>query len=236
MPVVEFASAFQARFVDPALLTQALTHKSYCNEAPDGCAHNERLEFLGDAVIDFLAGEMLYMDYPDLPEGDLTRLRSSLVSEISLAAIGAQLGIGAALYMGKGEEKSGGRTRPSVLCAAVEAVIGALYVDSGMDAARAFCLPLLHSRLAEVHAGALDRDARSRLQEYAQGKIGVTPHYVVVGQSGPDHDREWTVQVWIGETIAGAGVGKTKQAACQAAASVALENFDGLGLSAFSEG
>ncbi|MDZ4770881.1 MAG: ribonuclease III, partial [Chloroflexota bacterium] len=180
------------------------------------------LEFLGDAVIDFIAGEMLYLDFPDLPEGDLTRLRASLVSEASLAAIGTAMEIGASLRMGRGEEGSGGRSRPSIVCAAVEAVIGALYIDSGMETARAFAVPLLRERLAQVQARSLDRDARSVLQERAQAALGFTPQYTVIAQTGPDHARQWTVQVQIGDRVAGQGMGHSKQAASQAAAHDAL--------------
>ncbi|MBL8132124.1 MAG: ribonuclease III [Anaerolineae bacterium] len=212
-------------FRDQALLRQALTHPSYRNEHPEANADNERLEFLGDAVIDFIAGELLYLRSPAMSEGDLTRLRASLVRTDSLAEIGMRIGVSRALRMGKGEEASGGRQRGNNICAAFEAVIGALYLDRGMEAARDFVQPLLIERLEVVEAAALDRDARSSLQEIAQARLGQTPRYEVVGQTGPDHDKEWTVIVRIGEMVAGRGVGKSKQAASQAAASDALERM-----------
>lgn len=220
-----FASANSLVFRDVGLLRQALTHPSYRNEHPDEMLDNERLEFLGDAVIDFIAGELLFLRYPDMPEGDLTRLRASIVRTDSLAEIGSQIGVGGALKMGKGEESNGGRTRANNVCAAFEAVIGALYLDSGMDAARDFATPLLIERLKQVQAASLDRDSRSILQERAQALFGKTPEYKVIAESGPDHAKEFTVVVMIGNEQAGQGIGRSKQSASQDAARDALEKM-----------
>lgn len=210
-----------------ALLQQALTHRSYVNEHNDPDAvDNERLEFLGDAVLSFIAGDMLFREFPNMPEGDLTRLRAAMVRTDSLAQIGLARRVGEALRMGKGEERSGGRTRANNVCAAFEAVIGALYLDQGLDAVRAFVCPLLAERLEQVLSESLHTDARSQLQERAQAELNETPQYVLVDASGPDHERVFTVEVVIGGRVAGSGQGRSKQAASMAAARAALEQFD----------
>jgi ribonuclease-3 len=224
-PIGAFAQLNALGFKDGMLLRQALTHPSYRNEHPEEPSDNERLEFLGDAVIDFIAAELLYLRFPEMHEGDLTRLRASIVRTESLSEIGMRIGVDGVLRMGKGEEANGGRGRANNICAAFEAVIGALYLDSGMDAARDFSLPLLIDRLEAVQAASLDRDARSELQERAQAELGHTPHYEVIAQSGPDHAKEWTVTVTIGSTVAGQGIGRSKQAASQAAARDALDKM-----------
>jgi len=211
------------KFNDPNLLTTALTHRSYVNErtgevVPD----NERLEFLGDAVLDFLTGDLLYRHFPDMPEGRLTRLRAALVRTASLAELSEQCQLGSYLFMGKGEERSGGRKRITNLCAVFEAVVGALYLDQGMDAVRAFVVPLLMPLLERVLAQALDQDARSELQEWSQATYNQTPVYRTVEESGPEHEREFMVEVLIGEQVVGCGVGRSKRSAAQAAARAAL--------------
>jgi ribonuclease-3 len=223
MTAFDFAQRAKLRFRDLTLLIQALTHPSYCNETPDECDDSERMEFLGDAIVDFIVAEMLYKRFGTRDEGDLTRLRAALVSTESLGGIAARLGVGDALRMGRGEEAGGGRSRLSNLCNALEAIVGAIYLDSGMDAVRAFVVPLMERRLDDVQTESLDRDPRSLLQEWMQAVTGEIPRYEVVGQSGPDHAREWRVQVYIGSRVAGEGVGRSKQAASHAAARAALE-------------
>lgn len=214
------------KFRDPLLLLQALTHRSYINEhGASDIGDNERLEFLGDAVLDFLVGDMLYQRYAEMPEGDLTRLRAALVRTESLAALAQQLGLGSALRMGKGEENTGGRERQTNLCAAFESVVGALYLDQGLPAVQEFVIPHLNPLLEQIITSALDRDARSSLQEWSQAELNLTPIYRTVSSSGPDHQKEFLVEVLIGETVAGQGVGRSKQSGAQAAARSALDNI-----------
>ena len=213
-------------FLNPMLLRQALTHRSYINEhGATYTGDNERLEFLGDAVLDFLVGDMLYQRYADLPEGDLTRLRAALVRTESLAALAQQMGLGEALRMGRGEETTGGRERQTNLCAAFESVVGALYLDQGLPAVQEFITPQLNPLLEQIITAALDRDARSTLQEWSQAELNLTPIYRTVSASGPDHQKEFLVEVLIGDVVAGQGVGRSKQAGAQAAARSALENM-----------
>jgi len=215
------------KFHNPSLLTQALTHRSYINEhGATDTGDNERLEFLGDAVLDFLVGDMLYQRYSDMPEGDLTRLRAALVRTESLASLAQQMGLGEALRMGKGEETTGGRERQTNLCAVFESVVGALYLDQGLPAVQEFVLPQLNPLLEQIITAALDRDARSTLQEWSQAELNLTPIYRTVSSSGPDHQKEFLVEVLIGDVVAGQGIGRSKQAGAQAAARSALENIN----------
>jgi ribonuclease-3 len=224
--VQRFQDYNQIDFEDERLLQQALTHRSYVNEHDDPDAlDNERLEFLGDAIVDFVAGEMLYHRFPDVNEGDLTRLRAALVRTDSLAQLAVDCRVGEALRIGKGEEQGGGRTRVNNLCGAFEALIGALYLDQGLDVVRDFLMPRLESRLTQVLLEQLDRDARSLLQERSQADYSLTPQYRTVSMTGPDHEREFTVEVLIGENVAGTGTGRSKQAASQAAAQDALQRL-----------
>jgi ribonuclease III len=210
-------------FDNDMLLQQALTHRSYINEhGDDSISDNERLEFLGDAVLDFLVGDMLYQRFPDMPEGDLTRLRAALVRTESLAELAKNIGLGQALRMGKGEETSGGRERVTNLCATFEAVVGALYLDQELKAVRAFVTPHLDALLQQILADSRDRDARSRLQEWSQAEHNLTPAYRTVSASGPDHQKEFVVEVVIGERPVAYGTGRSKQAAAQSAAREAL--------------
>jgi len=214
-------------FRDPLLLQQALTHRSYVNENPEeDLSDNERLEFLGDAVLDFVAGEMLFRRFPEMPEGDLTRLRAALVRTESLAALAIKCRLGEALRMGKGEEKGGGRERLNNLCGGFEAVIGALYLDQGLEAVRTFMLPQLEERLEQVLAEQLDKDARSILQEISQANYNLTPMYRLVDSFGPEHEKEFTFEALIGDQVVGHGIGRSKQAASQAAAQDALEHLE----------
>ncbi len=227
MELDDFQTENGLHFSDQALLLQALTHRSYVNEHDEAdLSDNERLEFLGDAVLDFISGEMLYRRFPEMPEGDLTRLRAALVRTESLAALALDCRIGEALRMGKGEEKGGGRERPNNLCGAFEAVIGAYYIDQGLDAVVTFMMPKLLERLKQVFAESLDKDARSSLQEISQARYNLTPMYRMVDASGPEHEKEFTFEALIGATVVGSGVGRSKQAASQAAAQDALDRLE----------
>jgi ribonuclease-3 len=211
------------RFDDLSLLQRALTHRSYLNEHPEHALEdNERLEFLGDAVLDFVAGAWLYHRFPELDEGYLTRLRAGLVRTETLAGFAQEFELGGALLLGRGEDESGGRTRRKNLCGAFEAVIGAYYLDKGMDAIQQFVEPLLSPALDSLMKS-YDKDAKSRFQEWSQATFGETPVYKTVESRGPDHAKEFTVAVIIGTTEAGRGTGNSKQSAAQAAAQHALE-------------
>ncbi|MEW6579776.1 MAG: ribonuclease III [Chloroflexota bacterium] len=210
-------------FRNLSLLQRALTHRSYLNEHPEhSLEDNERLEFLGDAVLDFIAGAWLYDRFPEMDEGRLTRLRAGLVRTETLASFALRYRLGEALLLGKGEDDSGGRTRPKNLCGAFEALIGALYLDQGMPAARAFVEPLLEPALTDMLERDAEKDAKSLLQEWSQATLGETPAYRTVESYGPDHAKQFTVQVLIGETVCGVGVGHSKQVAAQDAAQRAL--------------
>lgn len=219
----EVEKALGYRFRDPALLALALTHRSYANEQGlDG--HNERLEFLGDAVLGLIAGEWLYREHPDLPEGDLSKLKAYLVSAPALARLSTELAIAQALRVGVGEERSGGRGKRSLLADTTEAVIGALYLDGGLAAARRALEPLLEGELAD-HAGVFDADTKTRLQEEVQARGWELPEYRLVAEVGPDHDKRFTVECWIQDLAAGTGVGRSKKRAEQRAAAEALQAF-----------
>lgn len=206
------------QFQNPAALTRALIHRSYLNENDDVEEDNERLEFLGDAVLDLVAAEMLYRRLPEMQEGRLTRLRAALVSTERLAALAQALGLGPLIHMGKGEEASGGRTRPSMLSDVFEAVIGAYYLDSGLEAVRAFVEPLFTPLLEQVIRDDAEVDSKSLLQEWSQAERRQIPSYRVIAESGPDHERSFIVQVSLGDEVVGRGEGRSKRAAEQAAA------------------
>jgi ribonuclease-3 len=214
-------SALGYAFADPSLLLDALTHRSFKNENPeDLSSDNERLEFLGDAVVDLVAAALLYVHFPEANEGELTRRRADLVSEKGLAEAAEAIGVGAAMRLGKGEEKSGGREKPRLLSSALEACIGAIFSDGGADAAFAAARRIFEPRLHTAAPG--HRDAKSRAQEWAQANLGGTPSYSIVSSEGPDHEREFTVALELdGEQVA-TGTGRSKLDAEQAAAEVAL--------------
>jgi ribonuclease-3 len=223
--------AFQERigyhFRDSGLLLRALTHPSYVNEHPeDEIGDNQRLEFLGDAVLDFVAGAWVYRHYPDFDEGRMTRLRVSLVRTETLARLARQVGIGEMLRLGRGEEEAGGRERDANLCDAFEAVMGALYLDSGLAVAEAFVEPLIGPVAEATLAAEADLDAKSRLQEWSQAELGVTPHYRIVAERGPDHAKTFVAEVLLDKQVAGRGSGRSKQAAEQAAARAAWESVE----------
>lgn len=225
--IIQFQRSIATQFRNPGLMQQALTHRSFINEQEmPRIGDNERLEFLGDAVLDFMVGDMLYQRYPDMPEGDLTRLRAALVRTESLAKLAQEIQIGDYLFIGKGEEANGGRKRITNLCGAFEAFIGALYLDQGLEAVRAFIAPRLDKLLQDILSQALDKDARSILQEWSQSKLNITPAYRTLSATGPDHQKEFVVEVQIGDVLKSSGTGKSKQAAAQAAAREALRHID----------
>lgn len=209
-------------FSDPSLLRRALTHRSYLNENPEAVEDNERLEFLGDAALDFVTAGWLYHRYPEMDEGALTRLRSALVRTEQLADFAETIGLGEALLLGRGEVAMGGRERPAILCAAFEALIGAMYIDAGIEVVIEFMKPRLTVAANNVLESEKLVDARSVLQMWAQGEIGVTPKYETIEAFGPDHAREFIVEVKVGTRIAARGQGHSKQEAAQRAATEAL--------------
>ncbi|HEU5369815.1 MAG TPA: ribonuclease III [Ktedonobacterales bacterium] len=212
------------RFRQPALLREALTHRSYAYESPEpGLAPNERLEFLGDAILGFLCAEYLFRTYPTLSEGELTTARAALVKAPTLAGFARGLQLGEYLRMGRGEARSGGRKREPLLAAAFEALLGALYLDGALDEVRRFLLPLLEQEAQRVIGAGRLKDDKSLLQELAQAHLGVTPSYRIVAEEGPAHQRRYTVEVLLGSQVAGQGQGRNKQSAEQEAARQALE-------------
>lgn len=214
-------------FENEGYLLEALTHRSYLNENSD-VSHrdNERLEFLGDALLDFVAAEHLFDRFPDSREGELTNLRAALVRSSTLANFARQIDLGRYLLLGRGEAAGGGRNRRSLLCAAFEALIGALLLDKGLAFAQSFVLQFVEPALAEITSSELDKDAKSELQELSQGEWQLTPIYRTVAAEGPDHAKEFTVEVLIGNAVYGRGVGRNKQMAAQRAAHAALERIN----------
>jgi len=214
-------------FRDKTLLLRALTHRSYLNENPEyPLEDNERLEFLGDAVMDYVIAEHLYHRFPEMREGQLTSIRAALVRTETLAQLAVQLGLDHFIRLGRGEEESGGRTRPAILCDCFEALVGALCLDEGLEAARAFIVRVIEPALAEILMYQSDKDAKSRLQELSQSYKQITPTYRTVDQRGPDHAKQFTVAAMIGSEVYGVGTGRSKQAAAQAAAQAALNRLE----------
>lgn len=206
------------RFRDPELLNLAVTHSSYGNERGSHC-DNERLEFLGDSVLGFVTAEYLYKTLPDLPEGQLTKLRANAVCEKSLAVFANEIGLGQYLLLGKGEELTGGRERPSILSDAFESVIAAIYLDGGMEEARKFILRFVSKTEKNVTAVT---DYKTLLQEVIQKNPDEHLSYVLAAESGPDHDKTFTVEVYLNSNLIGTGTGHSKKKAEQAAAKEAL--------------
>ena len=227
-PIQQLVASLKIKIDDLALLRQALVHRSYLNEHPDyRLGSNERLEFLGDAVLGLIIGESFVRDYPDLGEGELTRRRAALVRTETLAEVANDLELGKWLLFSKGESAAGGQQRQRLIGSAFEAVIGAIYLDQGLEAARRFAIEAL-DRYLKLDPAELDRkDSKSELQERSQRVDGSTPTYEVVRVSGPDHARSYAVVVRLGDQVMGTGEGATKRRAEQEAAGEALEKFDG---------
>jgi ribonuclease-3 len=210
-------------FADVFLLARALTHRSYVNEHPDALEDNERLEFLGDAVLDFVVGAWLYNHFPEMAEGELTRMRSALVCTDQLAEFARQLDLGPAMRLGRGEVQAGGRERPVLLCATFEALIGALYLQTDIGAVQRFMAPLLEQASERFLLQPDLYDPKSRLQEWSQSRRLGIPSYVTVQVRGPDHERTFEIEVRIGDKVYGRGRGRSKQEAARNAAQDALD-------------
>ena len=213
-------------FRDPTLLENALTHSSYANEHREkGMPSNERLEFLGDSIQGLVVADHLYRTRPDLPEGDLTRIRAALVCESSLVEVAKSLDLGSYLKLGKGEESGGGRRRPSILADAVEAVLAAVYLDGGIEKARALIHRVLLDKGQEEVVESRRRDCKTELQELVQRKPNQVLHYELVSESGPDHAKVFAVAVTLNGQTVGLGSGHSKKEAEQSAARCALEQL-----------
>lgn len=208
------------RFKEPKLLKQAMCHSSFANERHmDRLLNNERLEFLGDAVLELITSEFLFKNYPKMPEGEATRTRASIVCEQTLALCARELGLGAFLLLGKGEDLTGGRDRDSITSDALEALLGAVYLDGGFASAKEFVHRFV---LNDIEHKKLFFDSKTILQEEIQGETTELLHYVLIGEEGPDHNKRFMVHACLGDAVIGAGSGRTKKAAEQEAAYRAL--------------
>ncbi len=211
-------------FKDKKLLEQAFIHRSYINENPGvKLSHNERLEFLGDAVLELVVTDFLYKKYPSYAEGELTALRSALVNAVIISEMATNIGMNDYLLLSKGEAKDNGKARQYILANTYEAYIGALYLDQGIEAVEKFIHKYLLPKTEEIVSKKLWRDAKSLVQEKAQEFVNVTPAYKVLSESGPDHDKHFTVGIFFGPNLIGEGKGQSKQEAEQKAAEVALK-------------
>lgn len=210
---------------DESLLHLAMTHSSYSYENKDKLLNNQRLEFLGDAVLELLVSEYLYRLFPEKTEGYLTKMRAAAVCEPALARLARQLHLGRCLYMGRGEERSGGRERPSILADSFESLLGAVYLDKGLEEARRFLLKYIQPLIEDIIKGHLDRDFKTELQELLQKKSGESVNYVILREEGPDHDKIFTAGViYMGQEM-GRGTGHSKKEAEQHAARIALQKI-----------
>ena len=222
--IKDLEAALGYRFTNIMLLHNALTHSSYANERwHDSLKSNERLEFLGDSILGMVVADHLYKNFPDRPEGELTRMRADMVCETSLAAVAAKLDLGRHLLLGHGEEQGTGRSRASTLADAVESIIAACYLDGGMKAAEGIIHKFI---LCNVPVGKLhNADYKTALQELVQQKKNQVLSYALIGESGPDHDKEFFVEVSLNGTVVGQGSGSSKKRAEQAAAHAAIEKL-----------
>ncbi|MBD2260710.1 ribonuclease III [Pseudanabaena sp. FACHB-2040] len=215
------------KFSNPKLLIKAMTHKSYANEHGELEADNERLEFLGDAILNFVCGELLYREFSQKPEGELTQLRASLVDKTQLAEFAIALDLNQHLRLGKGVEKSGGRSNPRLLSSAFEALVGAYFLDQGstIDLVQDFVEPLFQRALAQRGATSNTANYKSRFQEWALAEFGEVPEYVIIEEAGPDHAKRFVSEVWVKGKPYGRGKGRKKQEAEKQAARSALETL-----------
>lgn len=225
MTIEELQQHIGVTFKDQMLLKQAFVHRSYLNESKEFLQSNERLEFLGDAVLSFCTSQFLYRTYPKFPEGILTNIRSTLVKTQSLGDVAMTLHLGDLLMLSRGEESSGGRQNISLLADCFEALLGALYLDQGVEAATAFLTNVLFSKTSAIIETKSYVDYKSLLQELTQGINKLSPTYKVVKSEGPDHDKVFWVEVVVGEKTIGSGRGKSKQEAEQNAAASGLEKY-----------
>jgi ribonuclease III len=211
---------------DLSLLQRALTHRSYVNEHPESIEDNERLEFLGDAVLDFLVGAYLYNHYPEMAEGDLTRMRSALVHTEQLARFAKKIDLGKALRLGHGEFQANGRKKSPLLCDAFEALIGAIYLSGGINEVINFVYPMIEEKCAELTVNINIQDPKSQLQEWSQSKGLFIPSYHTKTDTGPDHAKIFEVEVIVNSVVMGSGIGRSKQIAAKNAAKAALEKIE----------
>lgn len=219
----DFEKKTKVIFKDKNLLKQAFIHRSYINENPNtGLSHNERLEFLGDAVVELIVTDFLYKKYPTYTEGELTSVRSALVNAVIISEVALKIGMNDYLLLSHGEAKDNGKARQYILANTYEAYVGAVYLDRGYDVAREFIASTLLPHTEEIVAKKLWRDAKSFVQEKAQEFVGVTPLYKVLNESGPDHDKNFTVGIFFGPDLIAEGKGQSKQEAEQKAAEAAI--------------
>jgi ribonuclease-3 len=224
-PLDDFQQEIGVEFKNKALLERAFIHRSYLNEHPKlGLEHNERIEFLGDAVLELIVTDFLYRTYPN-PEGDLTNWRSALVKTESLAAVASELGLARFFKLSRGEAKGNSRSHGLISANSVEALIGAIYLDQGYEAADKFITKYIISRLTHILEVGSWIDPKSKFQEMAQDRYGLTPNYRVLSEEGPDHDKVFSVGVFVGDRLCGQGQGSSKQAAQQVAAAIALKEI-----------
>jgi ribonuclease-3 len=226
LPLADIQKRIVHTFHDPELLTRALTHKSYANENKVP-SHNERMEFLGDAVLNLIVSEYLMMTCPDSTEGDLSRLRAAVVSEPALAQIARDIGLGTYLLLGRGEEQTGGRNKASLLADCLEALIASIYLDAGNGAAQTFVMRFFDPMLKRTCTSGGTPDYKTELQELCQDRLKKLPEYRVSSETGPDHQKQFEVAVSINGQIGGRGRGKSKKEAEQHAAKEALEKLTG---------
>jgi ribonuclease III len=215
--------ALNLRFNQPELLREALTHRSYLNEIDQAWPSNERLEFLGDSILGLIVTTFLFERFPDLEEGELTNLRSALVRTETLARFADDIHLGQYLFLGRGEEMSAGRRRPAGLACAFESLLAAVYLDKGYEAARRFALRFVEPEIETVLEKRSHKNAKSVLQEVTQSRLQQTPTYHLLSETGPDHNKCFTVEVRVGSRVLGRGRDRSKRGAEQAAAEVALE-------------
>ncbi len=223
-PLIALLREDSIEFPDEQLVKKAFIHRSFLNESKDkSLESNERLEFLGDSVLSLIVSHYLYQTFPTLPEGQLTNYRSSIVKTGSLAVVARELGLGTYLHMARGEAESGGKENPSLLADTFEALLGVIYLNFGFEKARIFVTNRLLIHLQEIIASGTFRDYKSMFQEKVQEKFRISPQYTVVSTSGPDHAKEFEVQVQVDSQVYGKGHGRSKQEAEQAAAKAALD-------------
>lgn len=221
----ELAARILPGFSDIFLISRALTHRSYVNEHEEALEDNERLEFLGDAVLDFVVGAWVYNRYPDMQEGDLTRMRSALVHTAQLAEFARAINLGNAMRLGHGENQAGGSDRTALLCDTFEALVGAIYLEQDIAGVQDFIFPFLDNAAEDILLNHKNEDPKSKLQEWAQGKGYPTPQYITRSVTGPDHSKCFEVDVLINDEVKGNGTGSSKQAATKQAAADAIKHL-----------
>ncbi len=225
-PLSELERTIGYVFKDRSHLVLATTHSSYSNEVKDGVGCNERLEFLGDSVLSLISSRYLYENYPELPEGEMSKTRASAVCEKTLCSLARRIDLGVYLRLGHGEECQNGRNRPSILADAFEALLAAIYLDGGLEPVRLFLLPIISAEIDGIVESGADRDYKTALQQFVQQERGSLLEYKTVGESGPAHDKTFFVEVRLNGNVIGHGKGSSKRRAEQSAAKEALTLFD----------